>query len=1243
MKKSLSYLSGAGMALLAFVLILGASSQPQSFCYSHGERYSLGLSTEKISIKFQTGVTAEQIQSLLANEPVLDQLKAMPQASAQGFYAITLRSNVAVTQLLTRLRQRSEVAMVNPVYLANGLEGVPYDRFVVQFKPEVASAQIEALNSKHQVEVVNISTAVPNLYTLRVTAASDLAVLEMANLYYESLSCEYALPDFIVPAQLFSAPNDPHYADQYYLNNTGQSGGVADADIDAAEAWDVSTGSSSILLAVIDAGGTSHEDLPASRIVLGLDYINFDSDPSADGNEAHGMACAGIITASQNNSTGISGVAPNCKVIHQKIFDAKGNPATTANIASAITDAWQQLGADVINISWGYPTSDPNHPFLTTIRSAIDNALTQGRNGKGCVVIAGAGNTAERSNNNLGYVAFPANAPGVLAVGALNKSNQYHDFSPNDAELAVVVPSGNMFVADDAIPSCSGQPHNRFIMQGDMWTLDMTGQPGYADGNYNICPPNNFNEYTPHIATEQNYSSAFGGTSAAAATTSGVAALILSVNSNLTATQVQDVIKQSADDMGAAGYDQDFGYGRVNAYEALLLALAYGNQTMSNFATSYNTGRHLVKDGTGKYHLVFESGIQAIDPSDGINKYFNEIFYRNSTDGVNWSAPIRLSDGNDYNRFPCITERSGQLYVVWQRQTTFSGASFNYEIRYAYSGDAGASWTNNYALASSISSANDPLPVIQAGATGTNTLMVVFRTGTNLTSRYVNNSNPNVGDWATYQVSSGSGLRNPSLAYRSNETPYRFQVTYDTGVNVFYRKFNENTLAWGSQSNVSSGLGTSANSHQWSSYTIAADYSRHVTWHANEPLGGNVTRKVVYHNRNLSSSIYTKFYGTNLDYQFVSAAGMSGGAVVLFWHDLNASNNRNVRSAFYDGSCWDTFPNGGVVTNNALYAATAVSNPPSSSTRAVWRNSGNAPYALGLSATVNSDGSVCSQALPKVVGGSQGNDDIVYSRQLLFMLDSTAVLAVRLFAPEITGESLSLDFPQVAESDSLTAATLFDKLRFDFAIPANAEELKLHAEAFALNAGRLLQNGRSSLQPGFEILDQNNRRLALVEAGELTLQGEFKLTKTLTVPIAALRGKTVRLRPVLSNLDLNRVRGTLVHAYGPQDIGAQTNAGQPAPLAQHETASLVAAHPNPFNPSTQIRFLMPQAGLAALRLFNTNGQLVRELLHEERNAGEYVVTWNGRNENGEQAASGVYFIHFEGAGQKQVSKLTLMR
>lgn len=84
---------------------------------------------------------------------------------------------------------------------------------------------------------------------------------------------------------------------------------------------------------MIDEGGAAHEDLPSSRIVPGYDYFYLDNDPSPGGNQAHGMACAGIVAASQNNNLGISGLAPSCKVMNIRIFDDKGNGTTVNNTA----------------------------------------------------------------------------------------------------------------------------------------------------------------------------------------------------------------------------------------------------------------------------------------------------------------------------------------------------------------------------------------------------------------------------------------------------------------------------------------------------------------------------------------------------------------------------------------------------------------------------------------------------------------------------------------------------------------------------------------------------------------------------------------------------------------------------------------------------------------------------------------------------------------------------------------------
>ena len=241
-------------------------------------------------------------------------------------------------------------------------------------------------------------------------------IIEVANKLYESGNFEFAYPNIICNAELFNTiPNDPYFQYQVTCHNTGQAfnghSGTSDADIDAPEAWDISTGSSNIIIAVLDEGVTpDHPDLPNARQVR-LSGSNFGSgdanDPSPTENDNHGNSCAGVIGATMNNSQGITGIAPNCKIMPLRWDDA----TTSDEMADAIEFAVDN-GANIISNSWGYSTSNKN--YIPAIVSAIKYAINNG-----VVVVFAAGNTARHySCNDDGYVTFPANANinGLLTV-----------------------------------------------------------------------------------------------------------------------------------------------------------------------------------------------------------------------------------------------------------------------------------------------------------------------------------------------------------------------------------------------------------------------------------------------------------------------------------------------------------------------------------------------------------------------------------------------------------------------------------------------------------------------------------------------------------------------------------------------------------------------------------------------------------------------------------------------------------
>jgi hypothetical protein len=181
----------------------------------------------------------------------------------------------------------------------------------------------------------------------------EVDLISLANEIYESGIVEYCLPDFIAN---ISHLDDPLYPEQYFLNNTGQFGGAYDVDIEASEAWEISTGSSAIKVAVIDNGVETHNDL---KDAIGNTRIVGGYTPSGGGNgspsnttDYHGEACAGIVAASHNDIN-VRGVAPNVKLLTVNIF-APGT--TNDNVADGINWAWQN-GADVLTNSWGYSPS----------------------------------------------------------------------------------------------------------------------------------------------------------------------------------------------------------------------------------------------------------------------------------------------------------------------------------------------------------------------------------------------------------------------------------------------------------------------------------------------------------------------------------------------------------------------------------------------------------------------------------------------------------------------------------------------------------------------------------------------------------------------------------------------------------------------------------------------------------------------------------------------------------------------
>jgi hypothetical protein len=166
-----------------------------------------------------------------------------------------------------------------------------------------------------------------------------------------------------------------------------------------------------------------------------------------------------------------------------------------------------------------------------------------------------------------------------------------------------------------------------------------------------------------------------------------------------------------------------------------------------------------------------------------------------------------------------------------------------------------------------------------------------------------------------------------------------------------------------------------------------------------------------------------------------------------------------------------------------------------------------------------------------------------------------------------------LEFPAVANDDSLVAESLTEKLTFDFVIPEKAENAKVGVEIYTKEAANLLASNASALRVGFELIDATtNTPIRAATLDDIILSEEVISKKSLSLPLTDVRGKTVQLRPMLAGLDLRKVRGALVHEYGAYESGTIPSE-LPTLSATSKAPDLsVAVHPNPFNPETQIRF-----------------------------------------------------------------------
>ncbi len=307
----------------------------------------------------------------------------------------------------------------------------------------------------------------------------------MVDLLTQDPRVEYAELDHLVHATII--PNDTSYDVQW-----------GPSKIKAPAAWDVSTGGSDTIIAILDTGvDLNHPDLK-DKIVPGWDFANDDPTPQDD--HEHGTHVAGIAAAETNNGIGVAGISWQARIMPVKVLDENGD-GFYSHVAEGVLYACNH-GAQIINLSLGGSTYSP------TLEDAVEQAYADG-----CLIVAAAG------NGGGDFVDYPARFPDAMAVAATDQSDARAGFSDYGPEVEVAAPGVNIY--------------------STLWN----DKYGWKSGTSMAAP---------HVA--------------------GQAALIWSVCPDPTNEEVRSIIDSTADDRGASGWDAYYGYGRINAVDAVQAA-----------------------------------------------------------------------------------------------------------------------------------------------------------------------------------------------------------------------------------------------------------------------------------------------------------------------------------------------------------------------------------------------------------------------------------------------------------------------------------------------------------------------------------------------------------------------------------------------------------------------------------------------------------------------------------------------
>ncbi|MCG8329969.1 MAG: S8 family serine peptidase [Chitinophagales bacterium] len=494
-----------------------------------------------------------------------------------GFNIVELeKGGKDIDTRLDEVREKDDIEIGTHVYFAEGSNKplVATGELFITFEDGVSEEEQAIALDEFNLELVERRS--PELIVAKVTAKSPNP-LKVAHLLQQISMVKVAEPDLdtLLDEYEFISPTDELLSQQWHIRNTGIVPGTnyilrRGADAKIYDAWRRlgSMGSDRVKIAIIDNGfDTNHPDL-RTKVYRPYDLWNQSSNISR-GNPrfTHGTPCASVALA-VSNGRGIVGAAPNA------MFIPLSGTSFSNRATEQMFDYCVNNGADIISCSWG--TTSSSFRLGSIKEAAIARAARRGRNGKGCIILFAVG------NEGLNYVNHYAAHPDVIAVAASTSKDTHASYSNQGREVFICAPSNGDWPILAARASWD---------QGISWESGVYKY--YRDGR-------DRGRHYKH----------FGGTSSATPLVAGVVALMLSANPDLTAREVKDILKKTADRIGNSsdywnGHSRKYGYGRINADKAVAEALR--RRDRSTPPVLDNKVEEEVTSGNGLFNIKVET------------------------------------------------------------------------------------------------------------------------------------------------------------------------------------------------------------------------------------------------------------------------------------------------------------------------------------------------------------------------------------------------------------------------------------------------------------------------------------------------------------------------------------------------------------------------------------------------------------------------------------------------------------